>query len=697
MTSLARRSPLLLALSGLLLSCSGDGPTKPPTPAAAVSIADAPAEGVLLVGGNADLSAVVTSATGATLSRAVTWSTSSAAIATVTGDGLVTGVAAGPALIIATIDDVADTLLLSVRVAVPMTPAGAPAAVTTTVLGGAVALTVPPGAAAATALTVAPAALVPDDDRLLAGAAFDFGPSGTTFASPVTMSLHFNAAAVPVAKRPRLRIHRVENDGSLTLLPDGVVDLVGTRVSAPVTSFSTYALVVPADVASLTVIDGNSQAAHVGTAVQGLSVRALDAQQRPVALAEIAFSVQTGNGSIQGASTTTTNAEGVATLPGSWVLGPAKGTQTVRATLVGDGRFVTFTATATAPATTLLIESAPTEGSSGVTLDPPLIVRVLDAFGDPVTEIGRQVSVSVASGAGSLAGTLTENAPTGLAIFQNLRLAGSGAHRLVVTSDALTPDTTDVIAVTQELAALVLTTQPAGAVSGLPFTTQPVVELRDHAGLRLIGGDAMVTASAVHGPGVPFGTLTAVAEDGIATFSGLAIEGPGAQQLRFSAGFADVISNEFTVAPAPAGVYMRVGAEPSRTVNPGQLFGPDFFVDLSNAGGANLAALQVTITWDTARFEYVDRTPMSWTDANGATSTVTVDESNASDGVLVVSASTPGPTTASFILVRVLLQARQSGAGSTSTLTATVNSATNAASGAVAVNVRPLSVTILSP
>ena len=80
---------------------------------------------------------------------------------------------------------------------------------------------------------------MPDDDRLLGGAAFDFGPSGATFSTPITMSLRYSAAAVPLAKRPRLRIVRVENDGSLTLLPGGSVDEANTMVTAPVSSFST--------------------------------------------------------------------------------------------------------------------------------------------------------------------------------------------------------------------------------------------------------------------------------------------------------------------------------------------------------------------------------------------------------------------------------------------------------------------------
>lgn len=681
----------------LALACSGDGPTGTSIRAAAVSIGNAPVGGVLLVGASQALAATVTSSAGAEITRPLQWSTSDVAIASVSNSGSVTGIAAGPVLIVAKADDVADTVLLSIRVPIATTPAGAPAPVTTSVLGGAVSLTVPPGASAVSQFTVAPAALLPDDDRLLAGAAFDFGPSGTTFSSPVTMSLRYSAAAVPPAKRARLRIVRVEADGALTLLPGGAVDEANARVSAPVSSFSTYAIVVPADVASITLLDGNAQPGFVGTEIEGHSVVVRDAQGRGVPLVPVNFSVATGGGSIVGESAATTDANGVATLPGAWLLGPTKGQQTLRATLVGDGRFVTFTASVTAPATALDIESQPTSGSSGVTLNPPLVVRVVDAFGDPVTEIGRTVTARLVEGSGTLQGDTIQDAPTGIAIFQNLRIAGGGSHRIAFISGTLAPDTSAVIAVSQQLGQLVVHTLPAGAQSGVPFATQPVIELRDNAGIRMQTSGETVVASAVHGPGTPFGNLTAVSVNGLATFSGLAIEGEGEQSLRFSSGFVDVISTPFTVGPPPQGVWLRVGNSPVANFNPNQIQALSLQVDLSNAGGANVASISATVTWDTASFQYFANTELGWTDANGVSASITVDASNAANGSLVVSASTPGPRTTTFTLLQVLLQARAVTTTSTSVIGATVNTAANASSAAVPVTVRPLTATVFAP
>jgi len=692
---LFRRSVSVAAL--LVFGCSGDSPTSPGARAANVAITGDPIEGVLVVGATADLDAVLTNSAGAPVSRTVQWSSSNASVATVSGSGVVTGLSAGPVLIVARADDAADTLLVSVRVTIPMTGAGAGAPVTTSVLGGAVSLTVPPAAGSVTQLSVAPAAVLPDDDRLLTGAAFDFGPSGATFSTPLTMSLRYTPADVPAPKRSRLRIFRVEDDGTLTMLPGGAVDEANARVTAPVSTFSTYAIVVPADIASISLLEGNSQPGFVGEAIGGQRVVVRDAQGRGVPLVQVSFSVATGGGSLVGESDAITDASGEAVLPGSWLLGPTKGQQTLRATIVGDGRFVTFTASVTAPATAVVIEATPSSGVSGVTLNPPLTLRVVDAFGDPVIEIGRTVTARLVEGSGTLQGDTIQDAPSGSAIFQNLRIAGSGPHRIAFVSSALTPDTSAVINVAQQVGQLVVQTLPAGAQSGVPFATQPVIELRDNAGLLMATSGDTVVASAVHGPGTPFGNLKAVSVNGVATFSGLAIEGAGEQSLRFNAGLVDVISEPFTVGPAPQGVWLRVGASPLADFNPNQIRGLSLQVDLSNAGGANVASISAIVTWDTASFQYFGNNSLTWTDANGESATITVDDSNAANGSLIVTGSTPGATTASFTLLQVLLQARAVPATTTSVIGATVTAATNAAATAVPVTVRPVTATVFAP
>lgn len=75
--------------------------------------------------------------------------------------------------------------------------------------------------------------------------------------------------------------------------------------------------------------------------------------------------------------------------------------------------------------------------------------------------------------------------------------------------------------------------QPAGAVDGFAFLTQPVVEVQDAAGQRITTSSAAVTLSIATGTGVVGASLTcaggtgAVAVAGVATFSGCRLDRPG--------------------------------------------------------------------------------------------------------------------------------------------------------------------------
>jgi alpha-tubulin suppressor-like RCC1 family protein len=87
----------------------------PPAPVASVTIA--PASATVVVGGTVPLTATTKDAAGNVLTgRAVAWTSSDAAVATVSGTGLVTGVAAGSATIMATSEGQSGTAQLSVRV-----------------------------------------------------------------------------------------------------------------------------------------------------------------------------------------------------------------------------------------------------------------------------------------------------------------------------------------------------------------------------------------------------------------------------------------------------------------------------------------------------------------------------------------------------------------------------------------------------
>ena len=85
-------------------------------------------------------------------------------------------------------------------------------------------------------------------------------------------------------------------------------------------------------------------------------------------------------------------------------------------------------------------------------------------------------------------------------------------------------------------ASFALTTTPTGGIPGGLLAPQPVVQVRDAAGNRVVGGTTQVTVSLTGTGGTLAGTTTATATNGVATFTDLRITGAGSYTLTFSAG-----------------------------------------------------------------------------------------------------------------------------------------------------------------
>lgn len=689
-----RMRAIVLALA--VVSCDS-GPTEPSVPVAELSISGAPSESMLLVGATAQLSAVARDAGGAVIARRTTWSTTDGAVARVSSTGLVTAVSSGVVVITATAGGETAAVGIAVRIAVPVPPSTAAAPVTTALLANTLSLTLAPGAATASTLTVGRALIITDDTRVLTTSAFAIGPAGITFAAPVSVELSINFSAIPSAKRAGVRLYRVTPSGDVEGIATSSVDVSRSVVIAPLTQTGTYVAIVPGDPAMLVDAEGASRRVDVGDAVSGIGVIARDAAGNPVPGASIEFSVEGANGSIVGDTLALTGIDGRADLPGDWIAGPTKGTYRLRARLLGSALSVQFTATAILPAVAVRIASAPTQGLSGVILTGAIPVELVDELGDR-TEVNQQVTLSLLGAGGTLEGTTSDLAVLGGTIFQGQRINGPGTYRIIASSGTLAPDTTDAITITQQAAWLVVLTQPAGAASGVSFTTQPVVEVRDNANIRMVGDSTIVTAG-LQGAGTLLGTRSVRAVNGVATFTNLTVDGAatGVNLFFSSTTTANAFSQSFDVAAPPPGIRLLVGQLPLFDLTPGQSFGPSFQFDLSNRGGANVAALDVTVTWDPARFAYNGRNPLFWRDSSFTAADVTVDESQVSAGILRFTGSTPLATTANFDLGGVILQALPVTTIVETTITAVVNSATNAAGAPVSITVRPTTVTIYPP
>jgi hypothetical protein len=176
-----------------------------------------------------------------------------------------------------------------------------------------------------------------------------------------------------------------------------------------------------------------------------------------------------------------------------------------------------------------------TQPSSSVIADNALatapVVQVLDVYSNLLT--GSSASVDVSWPLGGVAGTHPMNASGGLASFGNLILTNAGTTNLVFSSSGLAGTTSSLVTVIPQAATkLVWATPPGGAVSGSPFTTQPVIITADQFGNPSTNGlpaSLIVTVSKTAGGGSLIGStnydIGTSAGNGTVTGSGLGVQG----------------------------------------------------------------------------------------------------------------------------------------------------------------------------
>src|SRR5690606_24365392 len=162
---------------------------------------------------------------------------------------------------------------------------------------------------------------------------------------------------------------------------------------------------------------------------------------------------------------------------------------------------VTFTATATTGAAAKLgiVTQPSVSAPSGAVFQRQPVVQLQDANGNAVEGEGVNVTAAMASGGGTLGGTVTvATAANGRAAFTDLVITGTiGNRTLEFSAPGLASVISSVIAITTNTGTqLALQTQPsATAPSGVPFAQQPVVQVRDAGGNPVAQAGIVITAS----------------------------------------------------------------------------------------------------------------------------------------------------------------------------------------------------------
>jgi hypothetical protein len=210
--------------------------------------------------------------------------------------------------------------------------------------------------------------------------------------------------------------------------------------AAPNVTFIATGIAGPAAVLEL--VSGNAQNGTVGAALaQPVVVRTTDLFGNPVSGIVVTFATPDG-GSLAPPSATTT-AAGLA--QSVWTLGTVAGTQTATATSSGlAGSPLALSATAAPGAeAAVAFQSQPASTSVGAAI-PDFVVAVVDGFDNIVPSTTAAVTVTIANnpGGGSLSGTTTVSAVSGLATFTGLSIDQPGVgYTLEAAAIPLVPDT----------------------------------------------------------------------------------------------------------------------------------------------------------------------------------------------------------------------------------------------------------------
>ena len=233
---------------------------------------------------------------------------------------------------------------------------------------------------------------------------------------------------------------------------------------------------------------------------------------------------------------------------------PSAGYRLVAATS-GIAPDTTAEFTVLGPATKLAFTAQPANAVSSSTLTD-VTVAVQDAAGTTLTTATSSVTLTLGAnpGGATLTGGAARAAIAGVATFAGLRLnrAGTG-YILAATAFGLTSATSNAFNITPgNAAALTFLVAPTGVANGVAMTPSVQVAVIDADGNTVTTATGTISATIAGGSGATLTNATASITNGIATFSALTLTGnPGSYILQFSDG---------TRAVTSAAVVLRVGA-----------------------------------------------------------------------------------------------------------------------------------------
>jgi hypothetical protein len=208
--------------------------------------------------------------------------------------------------------------------------------------------------------------------------------------------------------------------------------------------------------------------------------------------------------------------------------------------------------------TQLVITSVNNNTSPSVNTPFSVIVQAQDALGAAANVTATTgILLSLATGSGSLSGTLTgqieagSNSVTITGVTYNIAQPGVSITATRTSGNILTPGTSALFIVLPAASQLAFVGVPATALPGIAMDTFTVQARRPDSTVDL-NYTGSVTVAKVSGPGNVTGTLTKVCVAGVATFTDVVCSAPGAYTLNATAtGLTTAISSTINVITLP--------------------------------------------------------------------------------------------------------------------------------------------------
>jgi len=265
------------------------------------------------------------------------------------------------------------------------------------------------------------------------------------------------------------------------------------------------------------------------------------------------------------------------------------------------------------PAAKLAFTQAAIAGAAvGANLAPQPVVTIQDLGGNKVTSSTADVALAIKSGTptaggpGALACTANSVAAVlGVALFANCKInTNSGlGYVLHATSGSLAAADSNAFNITSSTATkLAFSAQPGGGTGGTAWTNQPVVQVQDASGNRVVTDDTTVVALAI-GTNPGAGTLTCTGGlsktvvSGQATFAGCTITKVGTGYTLVATSSPVLTSATSTAFNVTLGAAAKLGftAQPTAATS-NVAFPIQPVVAVQDLGGNTVTSSTATVT-----------------------------------------------------------------------------------------------------